>query len=80
MAHGLTDVAAMAEDKACGTCVMARKVLNTDAACFGGSGAWPFQGQTSESVAWHGRNDSLTVDLPPLAVLILKMRSSEIHA
>jgi len=48
-----------------------REALNTDAALYGGSNAGNAGGAMAEPVAWHGRPCSLSLTLPPLAVLWL---------
>ncbi|GCD80837.1 1,4-alpha-glucan branching protein GlgB [Schleiferia thermophila] len=48
-------------------------ILNTDDAKYGGSGMHKNHPKiSSESIHWHGREDSISIDLPPLAVLIFK--------
>ncbi len=49
-----------------------REVLNTDAIIYGGSGLGNFGGVEATPVPAHGRNHSLILTLPPLAVLCLK--------
>ena len=49
-----------------------REVFNSDAAEFGGSGLHHAQDLTSEPVECGGRPQSLQLDLPPLAALVLK--------
>ena len=46
-----------------------RCVLNTDASVYGGSGAGSFASQTDE-VPRHGHDNSICVDLPPLATMV----------
>jgi len=48
------------------------EVLNSDAPVYGGSGQGNSGGVEAKSVPHHGRPYSLTVTLPPLAVLFLK--------
>jgi 1,4-alpha-glucan branching enzyme len=48
-----------------------RPRLNTDDALFGGSGIGNPPEIHSEAVEWHGRPASLTLNLPPLATLVL---------
>ncbi len=48
------------------------EALNSDAVFYGGSGLGNFGAVEAESVACHGRSDSLNLILPPLSVLILK--------
>jgi len=49
-----------------------REVLNGDAPIYGGSGVGNYGGVEAAPVASHGRPFSLTMTLPPLAVLLLK--------
>ena len=48
------------------------EVLNTDAACFGGSGAGNMGGVQAEEETFHGRPFSLNLTLPPLSLLVLR--------
>jgi 1,4-alpha-glucan branching enzyme len=48
--------------------------LNSDAEEYGGSGAGAKEPVTADAVSWHGRPQSLELDLPPLAVVILAPR------
>ncbi|MBM4246744.1 MAG: 1,4-alpha-glucan branching protein GlgB [Deltaproteobacteria bacterium] len=47
------------------------EVLNGDAADYGGSGVGNLGGVRSEDVACHGHAQSIAVELPPLAVVVL---------
>ncbi len=49
-----------------------REILNSDGAQYGGSGRGNFGGVSSVPIALHGRNYSLTIDLPPLAAVFFK--------
>jgi 1,4-alpha-glucan branching enzyme len=49
-----------------------RELINSDAACYGGSNMGLQGGTSSEPVPWHGRSCSLRLTLPPLGMLILK--------
>ncbi len=49
-----------------------REVLNTDAAAYGGSNVGNLGTVQSDDVASHGFAQSLTIQLPPLAMVILK--------
>ncbi len=49
-----------------------REVLNTDLACYGGSGVSNGGAMQCEAVAWHGHANSLLLTLPPLGVLWLE--------
>ncbi|MDP4964272.1 MAG: alpha amylase C-terminal domain-containing protein, partial [Salibacteraceae bacterium] len=42
-------------------------ILNTDSADFGGSNFKLKSSYTTEKTGWHGRNQSIVMDLPPLA-------------
>ncbi len=48
-----------------------RERLNTDGADYGGSNVGNGGGIETEAVAWHGRQQSLCLTLPPLATLVL---------
>lgn len=45
------------------------EVLNSDAACYGGSGVGNYGGTDTEPVAAHGHAQSLALTLPPLGAL-----------
>ena len=47
-----------------------RELINTDAAIYGGSGVVN-PPRASEAVAWQGRAQSVTLSLPPLAVVMM---------
>ena len=49
-----------------------QEVLNSDAPIYGGSGVGNFGGVQAAPIAAHGRYHSLTIDLPPLGVVIMK--------
>jgi 1,4-alpha-glucan branching enzyme len=53
-----------------------REALNSDAALYGGSGQGNLGGVEASPVALHGRPYSLTLTVPPLAVLFLKSPAS----
>jgi 1,4-alpha-glucan branching enzyme len=50
-----------------------REIFNSDAKQYGGTGRGNFGGVETVPVPAHGRNQSLTVDLPPLAVLFFRL-------
>ncbi|MCS6835065.1 MAG: 1,4-alpha-glucan branching protein GlgB [Anaerolineae bacterium] len=50
------------------------EVLNSDAARYGGSGMSNGDGRTSDDIPMHGFAQSIDLTLPPLAVVILKLR------
>ncbi len=50
-----------------------RELLNTDAKLYGGSGRGNFGGVESRPLPSHGHPYSLTLDLPPLSVLFLRL-------
>ena len=52
-----------------------REVLNSDAPIYGGSGLGNLGGKTADAEPAHGRTHSLSLTLPPLAVLFLKPAS-----
>jgi 1,4-alpha-glucan branching enzyme len=49
-----------------------REALNSDAAAYGGSGAGNLGGVRADALPSHGRPNSLSLTLPPLATLILE--------
>ncbi|MEO8526411.1 MAG: 1,4-alpha-glucan branching protein GlgB [Caldimonas sp.] len=49
-----------------------RELLNSDASCYGGSGAGNLGGVASTPVTAQGRADSLALTLPALSVLVLR--------
>jgi len=52
------------------------EMLNTDAVEFGGSGKGNLGGVEASTEARHGRPASITITLPPLAVVAFKRRPS----
>ena len=52
-----------------------KELLNSDASMYGGSGLGNLGGVSAEPVPAHGRSHSLTLTLPPLAVLFFKSAS-----
>ena len=51
------------------------EILNTDAATYGGAGIGNMGGLHAEGIPWQGKTHSLTLRLPPLAVVGLKRRA-----
>jgi len=49
-----------------------REVLNSNAAIYGGTDEGNFGGRMSDEIACHGFDNSLLLDLPPLAVVVFK--------
>jgi 1,4-alpha-glucan branching enzyme len=49
-----------------------RVLLNSDARFYGGSGYDSAPEVWTADVAWHGRPQSIEINLPPLAVLFLQ--------
>ena len=49
-----------------------RELLNSDAREYGGSGQGNLGGMEAVPIPFHGRPYSLTITLPPLAVVFLK--------
>jgi 1,4-alpha-glucan branching enzyme len=45
------------------------EILNTDAGIYGGGNVGNFGGMSSEPVPWQGRDHSIQIELPPLALL-----------
>ena len=48
------------------------EVLNTDAETYGGSNTGNFGGKHADPVAWQGQAQSLSISLPPLAVVAFR--------
>ena len=48
------------------------EVLNSNAAIYGGTDQGNFGGRTTEAVPCHGHEQSLLLDLPPLAMVVFK--------
>jgi 1,4-alpha-glucan branching enzyme len=49
-----------------------REILNSDAACFGGSDVGNLGGAPSQPAPWQGQPHSVVITVPPLGVLLLK--------
>ncbi len=49
-----------------------REILNTDDPRYGGSGVRTGDGLPAEETAWHGRDHSVVLTLPPLATVVLE--------
>jgi 1,4-alpha-glucan branching enzyme len=49
-----------------------REILNSDADLYGGSGQGNLGQVVAEPIPWHGRESSVSVTLPPLAVVVFK--------
>jgi len=50
-----------------------RELLNSDAACYGGSDVRAIDGQvTADAIAWNGRAQSISINLPPLASVFIE--------
>jgi len=57
-----------------------KEIFNSDAVAFGGSGIINYHEVTSENERWHGKSNSVLLDLPPLgAVIIKKEQILKIH-
>jgi 1,4-alpha-glucan branching enzyme len=54
-----------------------RELLNSDAGIYGGSGVGNFGGADAAPLAAHGRPFSLTLVLPPLAIVMFKAESAQ---
>lgn len=52
-----------------------REILNSDAKQYGGSGRGNFGGIEAVPIALHGRNYSLTIELPPLAAVFFRLEA-----
>ncbi|MFH1263623.1 MAG: 1,4-alpha-glucan branching protein GlgB [Pseudomonadota bacterium] len=53
------------------------ELLNSDSEVYGGSNIGNLGGTWSEPRWWHGRPHSVTVNLPPLATVVLKWRRNQ---
>ncbi len=51
-----------------------QEVLNSDAELYGGSGQGNFGGKEATPQSVHGENHSLNVTLPPLAMMVFRLR------
>jgi len=54
-----------------------KEILNSDAKEYWGSGQGNAGGVEAVPVPWHGRHQSLSLTLPPLAILFFKQRAQE---
>jgi 1,4-alpha-glucan branching enzyme len=54
-----------------------RELANSDAREYGGSGMGNLGGVSSQPIPAHGRNQSLTLTLPPLSTVIFKCESNQ---
>jgi 1,4-alpha-glucan branching enzyme len=52
------------------------EMLNTDSAVYGGSNVGNLGGTSTDSIPMHGRPQSLSLTLPPLATIILRPRDA----
>jgi 1,4-alpha-glucan branching enzyme len=50
------------------------EIINSDAVEYGGSGQGKLKSIKASSQSYHGRPYSLTITLPPLAIVFLKPR------
>jgi 1,4-alpha-glucan branching enzyme len=57
-----------------------QEVLNSDALLYGGSGQGNLGGVQAAPTGMHGRYHSVSLALPPLAVIVLRNAASESHA
>ncbi|MFM8460393.1 MAG: alpha amylase C-terminal domain-containing protein, partial [Chthoniobacterales bacterium] len=46
-----------------------KEILNTDAEVYGGGNVGNTGGVNSDPIPWQGRDNSMQIELPPLAVL-----------
>ncbi|GGB79279.1 1,4-alpha-glucan branching protein GlgB [Dyadobacter sediminis] len=57
-----------------------KEIYNSDTVAYGGSGIINYHAVTSESHRWHGRSNSILLDLPPLgAVIVKKQQLLKLH-
>jgi 1,4-alpha-glucan branching enzyme len=54
-----------------------KEVLNSDATEYGGSGIGNFGGVWSDDWAQHGHNQSISLRVPPLSMLVLKLEKAD---
>lgn len=54
-----------------------KEIFNSDGAQFGGSGIINYDAVTSENHLWHGKANSLILDLPPLGAVVLKKTTAQ---
>ncbi|KQS27917.1 1,4-alpha-glucan branching protein GlgB [Dyadobacter sp. Leaf189] len=54
-----------------------QEIFNSDAEAFGGSGVINYDPVTSEAHRWHGRANSLLLDLPPMGAVVLKKTTAK---
>ena len=52
-----------------------REIINSDAETYGGSNVGNLGGVQSEGVDWMGREQSILIQLPPLATLAFKLET-----
>ncbi len=50
------------------------EVFNSDSRCFGGSDRTNEGGLRAEKIPWHGQHYSLSFTVPPLAILVFKLK------
>jgi 1,4-alpha-glucan branching enzyme len=53
------------------------EVMNSDSEHYGGSNAGNYGGRDSQAIAWHRSQHSISLTLPPLSMLILKLQAKE---
>ncbi|WP_188149769.1 1,4-alpha-glucan branching protein GlgB [Teredinibacter waterburyi] len=51
-----------------------KELLNTDAEIYGGSNKGNAGGVQTEATAWHHREQSIVINLPPLSTVVLKLQ------
>lgn len=49
-----------------------KEIFNSDAKVYFGSGSYSNKMKTSKKVAWQFRDDSIQIDIPPLAIVVFK--------
>jgi len=49
-----------------------KEIFNTDARNFWGSGVGNSWAVRSEAISWHGRQNSISITVPPLAAVVFK--------
>jgi 1,4-alpha-glucan branching enzyme len=56
-----------------------QEIFNSDSSHYGGSNVGNFPGLQAEEQPWHGRPWSISITLPPLAVLVFKPHWQGVH-
>jgi 1,4-alpha-glucan branching enzyme len=57
-----------------------KEIFNSDAKIYGGTGRGNFGGIETVPIPLHGRNQSITIDLPPLAAVFFRLEQAALPA